>query len=111
MAGWGGSETRAVIELAHQAREVGPDAIHLSAPPYNRPTQEGLIAHFRAVIGASKLPTVIYNVPSRAAVDITPETIASLAEDGRGVAGKEACGDIFQVAELDRMVCGRLATR
>src|SRR5690625_331204 len=109
IAGCGGSETRAVIELANQAREVGADAILLSAPPYNRPTQEGLIAHFRAVIGASKLPTVIYNVPSRAAVDITPETIATLAEDERVIAVKEASGDISQVAELARLVGDRLA--
>src|SRR5690606_20112536 len=83
IAGCGGSDTARVAELARQAREAGADAILASAPPYNKPTQAGLVAHFRAVIDAADLPTVIYNVPGRTAVNILPETIAELAQDER----------------------------
>lgn len=102
IAGCGGSDTARVVELARQAREAGADALLLSAPPYNKPTQAGLIAHFRAVIDAGDLPAVIYNVPGRTAVNILPRTIAELASDERVIAVKEACGDIVQVAELAR---------
>ncbi len=108
IAGCGGSDTARVAELARQAREAGADAILASAPPYNKPTQAGLVAHFRAVIDAADLPTVIYNVPGRTAVNILPATIAELAQDERVIAVKEACGDIVQVAELARLVGDRV---
>jgi 4-hydroxy-tetrahydrodipicolinate synthase len=98
-----------VCRLAIQAREAGADALLLSAPPYNKPTQQGLLAHFRAVLDAAGLPAVIYNVPGRTAVNILPATIAALAEDERVIAVKEASGDLSQVAELARLVDGRLA--
>lgn len=109
IAGCGGSETAAVCRLAAQAREAGADALLLSAPPYNKPTQAGLLAHFRAVLDAGDLPAVIYNVPGRTAVNILPATIATLAEDERVIAVKEASGDLSQVAELARLVDGRLS--
>jgi len=109
IAGCGGSDTVRVAELARQAREAGADAVLVSAPPYNKPTQAGLIAHFRAIIDAADLPVVIYNVPGRTAVNILPETIAELAQDERVIAVKEACGDIVQVAELARLVGDRVA--
>ena len=109
IAGCGGSDTARVAELARQAREAGADAVLVSAPPYNKPTQAGLIAHFRAIIDAADLPVVIYNVPGRTAVNILPETIAELARDERVIAVKEACGDIVQVAELARLVGDRVA--
>ena len=109
IAGCGGSDTARVAELARQAREAGADAVLVSAPPYNKPTQAGLIAHFRAVIDAGDLPAVIYNVPGRTAVNILPRTIAELASDERVIAVKEACGDIVQVAELARQVGDRVA--
>jgi len=109
IAGCGGSDTARVAELARQAREAGSDAVLVSAPPYNKPTQAGLIAHFRAIIDAADLPVVIYNVPGRTAVNILPETIAELARDERVIAVKEACGDIVQVAELARLVGDRVA--
>jgi dihydrodipicolinate synthase/N-acetylneuraminate lyase len=61
---------------ARQARAPGADAVLLSAPPYNKPPQRGLLAHFRAVMDAADLPAIIYNVPGRAAVNILPETVA-----------------------------------
>lgn len=109
IAGCGGSETRGVVRLAVQAREAGADGLLVSAPPYNKPTQAGLIAHFRAVLEAADLPVVVYNVPGRAAVNILPATIAELAEDSRVIAVKEASGDLSQVAELARLVGDRVA--
>jgi 4-hydroxy-tetrahydrodipicolinate synthase len=108
IAGCGGSDTRQVALLAEAARRAGADALLLSAPPYNKPPQRGLKAHFRAVIDAADLPAILYNVPGRAAVNILPSTIAELAEDERVIGVKEACGDLSQVAELARLVEGRL---
>jgi 4-hydroxy-tetrahydrodipicolinate synthase len=108
IAGCGGTDTRQVQRLAQQARQAGADGVLLSAPPYNKPPQRGLIDHFRAVMDAADLPAIIYNVPGRAAVNILPETIAALAEaDGRVIGVKEASGDISQIAELARLAEGR----
>lgn len=109
IAGCGGGDTAVVSSLASQARQAGADALLVAQPPYNKPPQRGLIAHFRAVMDAGGLPTVIYNIPGRAAVNILPETIEALAEDERVVGIKEASGDISQVAEVARRVGGRVA--
>jgi 4-hydroxy-tetrahydrodipicolinate synthase len=109
IAGCGGGDTAVVSRLARQAREAGADALLVAQPPYNKPPQRGLIAHFRAVMDAGGLPTVIYNIPGRAAVNILPETIEELAEDERVVGIKEASGDISQVAEVARRVGDRVA--
>jgi 4-hydroxy-tetrahydrodipicolinate synthase len=109
IAGCGGSDTKVVRALAVQARDAGADALLVSAPPYNKPPQKGLVAHFRAVLEDAALPLVVYNVPSRAGVNILPATIAELAEDARVIAVKEACGDIVQIAEVARLVGDRVA--
>jgi 4-hydroxy-tetrahydrodipicolinate synthase len=109
IVGCGGTDTRQVRELAAQAQRAGADALLLSAPPYNKPPQRGLVGHFRAVMDAADLPAILYNVPGRAAVNILPETIAELAEDDRVIGVKEACGDISQIAELARLVGDRLS--
>jgi 4-hydroxy-tetrahydrodipicolinate synthase len=109
IVGCGGSDTKQVAELAVQAREAGADAVLVSAPPYNKPPQRGLIAHYRAILDACDLPLIVYNVPGRTSVNILPSTIATLAEDERVIAVKEACGDISQIAELARLVGGRTA--
>jgi 4-hydroxy-tetrahydrodipicolinate synthase len=108
VVGCGGSDTKAVMRLAAQARDAGADGILLSAPPYNKPPQRGLIAHFRAVVDAADLPAILYNVPSRSAVNILPSTIAELADDPRFVGIKEASGDIVQIAEVARLVGDRM---
>jgi len=109
IAGCGGSDTAQVAALARGAKAAGADALLPSAPPYNRPTQQGLIAHFRAVMDAADLPAVIYNVPGRTSVNILPATIAELAEDDRVIGVKEASGNISQIAELARLLDGRAA--
>jgi len=108
VVGCGGSDTAAVARLAEQARDVGGDALLVSAPPYNKPPQRGLLAHFRAILDAAGLPLIVYNVPGRSAVNIQPATIAKLAEDERVIGVKEASGDLAQVAELARLTEGRL---
>lgn len=109
IAGCGGTDTARVARLGAQARDVGADAVLLSAPPYNKPTQRGLIEHFRRVMDAASLPAIVYNVPSRTAVNILPATIAELAQDEQLIGVKEASGDISQMADLARTVGGRLA--
>lgn len=109
IAGCGGGDTAVVSRLASAAREAGADALLVAQPPYNKPPQRGLLAHFRAVMDAGGLPTVIYNIPGRAAVNILPQTMAELAEDERVVGIKEASGDISQVAEVARRVGSRVA--
>lgn len=109
IVGCGGTDTRQVVRLGEQAHRAGADAVLISAPPYSKPPQRGIIDHFRAVIDAAQLPAIIYNVPGRTAVNILPDTIAELAEDERVIGVKEACGDIVQVAELARLVGGHLS--
>lgn len=109
IAGAGGSDTAAVTALARAAREAGADGLLLAPPPYNKPPQRGIVAHFRRVMDAADRPTIVYNVPGRTACNILPATVAELAEDPRVVGVKEASGDISQVAELCRLVAGRVA--
>jgi 4-hydroxy-tetrahydrodipicolinate synthase len=109
IAGVGGMDTAAVVALARSAREMGADGLLASPPPYNKPTQEGMIQHFRAVIDAGDLPTILYNVPGRTACNILPATVETLADDPRVVGIKEASGDIAQIVELARRVSERIA--
>jgi 4-hydroxy-tetrahydrodipicolinate synthase len=109
VAGVGGSGTADVVRLARQAREAGADALLLAPPPYNKPTQAGMLAHYRQVLDAADLPLIVYNVPGRTACNITPRTIEQLAEDPRIVGVKEASGDMSQIAELARCVGDRVA--
>lgn len=109
IAGVGGSDTAVVCRLAASARQAGADAVLAAAPPYNKPGQAGMLAHFRAVLDAGDLPMIVYNVPGRTACNILPETVEALAEDERVVGVKEASGDISQAAELCRRVGGTIA--
>ena len=102
LAGAGGSDTADVVRRARAAREAGADGILSVSPSYNKPTQRGLIEHYRAVAGAVDCPVIIYNVPSRTASNVLPETVLALAgiENIAGV--KEASGDVDQVMTLIR---------
>ncbi|HEX6068900.1 MAG TPA: 4-hydroxy-tetrahydrodipicolinate synthase [Longimicrobiaceae bacterium] len=109
IVGVGGSDTAVVRNLARNAREAGATGLLVSPPPYSKPPQRGIIAHFRAVMDAADLPTIIYNVPGRTACNVLPETMEELASDTRVVGVKEASGDIAQVAEVARRIGDRVA--
>ena len=100
IAGVGGNNTKKVINLAAEARELGVDGILSVAPYYNKPTQEGLYQHFKAIAESTDLPTIIYNVPGRTSSNIEPATVARLSEVPNIIGIKEACGNIVQQMEL-----------
>jgi len=103
IAGTGGNSTREAIELTEHAKKAGADATLQVTPYYNKPTQEGLYQHFKAIAKAVPLPQVLYNVPGRTSVNMLPETVARLAELPEVVAIKEASGSLGQMAEIVRL--------
>ncbi|MBM4136668.1 MAG: 4-hydroxy-tetrahydrodipicolinate synthase [Nitrospira sp.] len=105
IAGTGSNATDETIMITEKAKEYGADAALLVAPYYNKPTQEGLYRHYKAVAEAVDIPQVLYNVPGRTGVNILPSTVARLAEIKNIVAIKEATGDMKQVSEVIRL-CG-----
>lgn len=100
IAGTGSNNTQESINLTKAAETAGVDGIMLVTPYYNKPTQEGLYQHFRAIAEASSLPIMLYNVPGRTNVNLLPETIAKLAKISNIVAVKEASGNLEQVSYL-----------
>lgn len=94
MAGTGSNSTKHSIELSQKAEEIGVDGLLLVSPYYNKPTQEGLYQHFKAIAKRVDIPVVPYNVPGRTGVTLEPETIARLAEIRNIIAVKEAGGDL-----------------
>jgi 4-hydroxy-tetrahydrodipicolinate synthase len=109
VAGAGGNDTAHVIELARQFQSLGADGILSVSPYYNKPTQEGLYQHFKAIAGAITLPVILYNIPGRTGVNIEPATIKRLAEIDNIVGVKEASGNISQMAALLETVPGTFA--
>lgn len=109
IAGIGGNDTRAVIEAAREAQRLGADALLAVTPYYNKTTQAGLVAHFTAVANATELPVIVYNVPSRTGVNITPTTLDELADHPHIAAIKEASANIEQITEMFRLCHDRLA--
>ncbi len=109
IAGTGANSTDETIEITKHAKKSGADAALLVSPYYNKPTQEGLYRHYKAVAEAVDIPIVLYNVPGRTAVNILPSTVARLAEIKNIVAIKEATGDMKQVSEVIRL-CGDRTT-
>lgn len=100
IAGTGGNSTSEAIELTAHAKKAGADATLQVTPYYNKPTQEGLYRHFKAIADAVPLPQVLYNVPGRTSVNMLPETVARLAELPEVVAIKEASGNLGQMADI-----------
>lgn len=98
--GTGSNSTQHTISLTQQAMELGADAALIVVPYYNKPTQEGLYQHFKAVALSVPLPQILYNVPSRTVCDLTPETICRLMEFGNIVGVKEATGDLSRLDKL-----------
>lgn len=105
IAGTGGNSTQEAIELTEAARDAGADACLLVTPYYNKPTQEGLFLHYKAIADAVDLPQVLYNVPGRTACDMLPDTVARLSELDLVVGIKEATGDLERGRQV-REQCG-----
>lgn len=103
VAGTGSNSTTEAIELTKHARKAGADAALMITPYYNKPTQEGLYQHFKAVAEAVDIPIVLYNVPGRTSVNMLPETVARLAEIKNIIAIKEATGSLQQISEVIRL--------
>ena len=100
IAGTGGNNTNSVIELSKYAESVGVDGLLIVTPYYNKTTQKGLIEHYKAVANSTKLPIILYNVPSRTGLNVTPETCLELSKIENIVAIKEASGNLSQVAKI-----------
>lgn len=105
IAGAGSNNTAEGIELVQHAQKVGAQAALVVTPYYNKPTQAGLIAHFTALHDASDLPLIIYNIPGRSVVDMSPETMGILAKLPRIIGVKDATGKIERVS-MQRASCG-----
>ena len=106
IAGAGSNNTVEAVELAKFAQGAGADAVLVVTPYYNKPTQRGLYEHFAAVARATTLPIIIYNIPPRSVIDMTPETMGRLAHDFANIVGvKDATGKIERVSE-QRITCG-----
>jgi 4-hydroxy-tetrahydrodipicolinate synthase len=109
LAGAGGYNTAEVIELAKEVESLGAGGILSVTPYYNKPTQEGLYQHFRAIAAAVSLPIVVYSVQGRTGVNVEPGTLKRLAEIDNIVGVKEASGNIAQMASILNQVPDRLA--
>lgn len=105
VAGTGSNNTAEAIRLTKHARKAGADGALLISPYYNKPTQEGLYLHFKAVAEAVDIPIVLYNIASRTGINIEPDTVARLAEIKNIVAIKEASGNVDQMSRIVRL-CG-----
>ncbi len=104
LAGAGGYNTAEVIEVAKELKALGADGILSVTPYYNKPTQEGLYQHFKAIASAVKLPVIVYSVQSRTAVNVEPSTLKRLAEVDYIAGVKEASGNIGQMAAVIQQV-------
>ncbi|MFH1767919.1 MAG: 4-hydroxy-tetrahydrodipicolinate synthase [Candidatus Omnitrophota bacterium] len=105
IAGAGSNSTREALDLSLFAKKVKADAVLVITPYYNKPTQEGLYQHYKLIAKESKLPLVIYNVPSRTGINILPETVARVYKDCPGVIGvKEASGSLDQITKIMTLV-------
>lgn len=107
IAGAGSNNTAEAVGLVKHAESVGADAVLVVTPYYNKPTQRGLYAHFAAIAKSTSLPIVIYNIPPRSVIDMSPETMGQLAGDFANIVGvKDATGKVERVSE-QRITCGK----
>lgn len=109
IAGTGANSTREAIELTQAAKDVGADAALLVTPYYNKPTQEGLYQHYKAIAEAVEIPQILYNVPGRTGVDMQNETVVRLADVKNIVGIKDATGDIPRGKALINGLNGKIA--
>ncbi len=108
MAGTGSNSTAEAIDFTRHAEKAGADALLIVAPYYNKPTQEGLYQHYKAVAGATALPIIVYNIPGRSVINIADATLARLAEIPNIAGVKDATGDLARVSTLRHLVGDRL---
>ena len=108
IAGTGSNATFTTIEMSREAVDYGVDGLLLVTPYYNKATQKGLIAHYKAVAAEAKAPIILYSVASRTGLNITPETAAELAKAENIAAIKEASGNISQIAKIMQLTDGKL---
>ncbi|HEY6643778.1 4-hydroxy-tetrahydrodipicolinate synthase [Povalibacter sp.] len=109
IAGTGSNSTTEAIDLSHRSKEAGAEACLLVTPYYNKPTQEGLYQHYKAVAEAVQIPLILYNVPGRTACDMQPETVARLTAIPSIVGLKEASGSLDRNRKLISLVGDRLS--
>ena len=105
IAGAGSNSTREAASLTQFAQESGANAALVVTPYYNKPTQRGLLAHYEAILEATDIPIIIYNIPGRSIVDMSPETMGALAKHKNIVGVKDATGDVSRVSH-QRATCG-----
>ncbi len=105
MAGTGSNSTAEAVELTHHARKAGAQAALVVTPYYNKPTQAGLYAHYKALNDACRMPVFVYNIPGRSIVDVSVDTMAALAKLPNIVGCKDATGDLTRPAKT-RLTCG-----
>ena len=106
VAGAGSNNTVEALHHMRHAKKVGADAVLVVTPYYNKPTQDGLYAHFSTLHDACELPIIIYNIPPRSVVDMSPQTMGELAKLPRIIGVKDATGDLARVSQ-QRMSCGK----
>jgi 4-hydroxy-tetrahydrodipicolinate synthase len=106
MAGTGSNNTAEAIELTSHAKKAGADAALIITPYYNKPTQEGIYRHFKALSDSVDIPLIAYNIASRTGVNITPDTMKRLSELENVIGVKEASGDLSQMSEIKNL-CGK----
>ena len=110
IAGTGSNSTAEAIELSTHAKQIGADALLLVSPYYNRPTQKGLYLHFKEIADTVDLPIILYNIASRTAVNIEPETFLRLSDNCKNIIGvKEASGSLDQMSRIVAL-CGKKLT-
>jgi 4-hydroxy-tetrahydrodipicolinate synthase len=109
IAGIGTSSTAVAAELGKLHRDIGVDATLVVTPPYNKPPQRGVIEHFRSIQKSSGLPLIAYNIPGRSALNVTPQTINILADEGLIIGVKESSGNMDQVLDLLALVEDKIA--
>ena len=105
IAGAGSNSTDEAIHFSQHAARAGADGLLIVTPYYNKPNQAGMVAHYTAIHDASTLPILVYNIPSRSVVDVTPATMAQIAKLERVVGVKDATGDVSRTSD-QRLACG-----
>ncbi|MFZ4125777.1 MAG: 4-hydroxy-tetrahydrodipicolinate synthase [Rickettsiales bacterium] len=108
MAGTGSNSTAEAIDFTKHAEKAGASSCLVVAPYYNKPTQEGIFQHYKAIAAATSLPIIVYNIPGRSVINITDQTLARLAEIPNIAGVKDATGDLARPSTLRRLVGDRL---